>query len=72
LTFISLKARQRCRHDAGAPADLAPIIVELGAAGKTTLQTIAAGLNERGILTAKGEGEWSAVQVRRILARLGW
>ena len=32
LTFISLKARQRCRHDAGAPADLAPIIVELRAA----------------------------------------
>jgi DNA invertase Pin-like site-specific DNA recombinase len=51
-------------------ADLAPIIADLQAAGKTTLRMIAAGLNERGIPTATGQGEWSAVQVRRTLARL--
>jgi hypothetical protein len=45
-------------------------IGELQVAGNTTLRTIAAGLNERGIPTATSHGEWSAVQVRRILARL--
>jgi Recombinase len=36
----------------------------------TSLQVIAAGLNDRGIETARG-GEWSAVQVQRVLQRLG-
>jgi DNA invertase Pin-like site-specific DNA recombinase len=50
-------------------ADLAPIIKELQAAGKTSLRAIAAGLNEAGIPTARG-GEWSSPQVMRILERL--
>jgi hypothetical protein len=50
-------------------ADLAPI-AELKAAGVTSLRAIAAALNERGIPTASGTGEWQAVQVRRVLARL--
>jgi hypothetical protein len=50
-------------------ADLAPIIKELQAAGKTSLRAIAAGLNEMGIPTARG-GEWSSPQVMRILERL--
>ena len=50
-------------------ADLAPIIRELQAAGKTSLRAIAAGLNEAGIPTARG-GEWSSPQVMRILERL--
>jgi hypothetical protein len=45
-----------------------PIIKDLQAAGKTSLKAIAASLNEAGISTARGE--WSAVQVMRILARL--
>ena len=49
-------------------AELAPVIAELQAGGATTLQAIAAALNERGILTARG-GIWSAVQVRRVIAR---
>ena len=49
-------------------ADLAPIIKELQAAGKTTLRAIAEGLNEQGIPTARG-GEWSSVQVMRMLER---
>ena len=56
------------RGDARA-ADLAPIIKELQAAGKTSLRAIAAGLNEAGIPTARG-GEWSSPQVMRILERL--
>jgi DNA invertase Pin-like site-specific DNA recombinase len=49
--------------------DLAPTIAELQAAGVRSLRGIAAALNERGIPVARGRGEWSAVQVSRVLAR---
>jgi DNA invertase Pin-like site-specific DNA recombinase len=48
-------------------ADLAPVIADLRAAGATSLAQIAAGLNQRGISTARG-GEWSPVQVMRVIA----
>ena len=64
---LSAEALQK-RTDARA-ADLAPIIAELQAAGKTSLRAIAAGLNEAGIPTARG-GEWSSPQVMRVLERL--
>lgn len=48
--------------------DVAPIIEEVQAAGAVSLREIAAGLNARGIPTARG-GEWSAVQVKRALER---
>ena len=48
--------------------DLAPIIGELQAAGAASLRAIAAGLNERGIPTARG-GQWTAIQVSRVLNR---
>ena len=51
----------------GRAVDLAPTIADLRASGATSLREIAAGLNERGIPTARG-GEWSAVQVQRVLA----
>jgi Recombinase len=47
-------------------ADLLPMIADLKANGAISLHHIATGLNERGIKTARG-GEWSAVQVQRIL-----
>lgn len=50
-------------------ADVAPIIAELQAAGSTSLRAIAAGLNGRGIPTARGNGSWSAVQVQRAMQR---
>ena len=50
-------------------ADLAPIIKELQAAGKTSLRAIAEGLNDQGIPTARG-GKWSSPQVMRMLERL--
>lgn len=49
---------------------LAPIIAELQAAGISSLRGIAAALNERGVTTANG-GQWTAVQVRRVIDRLG-
>jgi DNA invertase Pin-like site-specific DNA recombinase len=51
-------------------ADIAPVIAQLQAAGATSLRDLAAGLNEKGIPTARGAGEWSAVQVARVLERL--
>ena len=51
-------------------ADLAPIIAELQAAGCESLRAIAAYLNDQGIPTARG-GEWSAVQVARVIGRAG-
>jgi hypothetical protein len=49
---------------------VAPTIAELQVAGVTSLRGIAAALDERGIPTAAGRGEWRAVQVSRVLARL--
>lgn len=50
-------------------ADIAPVIAELQAGGAESLRAIAAGLNARNIPTARGQGEWTAVQVRRVLDR---
>ena len=47
-------------------ADLKPIIADVQASGAHSLRQIAAGLNQRGIPTARG-GAWSAVQVKRVL-----
>lgn len=49
--------------------DLAPIIADLQAAGVTSYGALARALNERGIPTARG-GEWSPMQVSRVLAKL--
>ena len=58
----------QARADAKA-ADIAPIIKELQAAGKTSLRAIATGLNEAGIPTARGD-VWASPQVMRVLERL--
>ena len=63
----SLRTRQE-RSQAKA-RDLVPIIEELKAAGAISLRQIAAGLNAKGIKTARG-GEWSAGQVQRLIARV--
>ena len=55
---------------AGRAADIAPTIKSLQAAGATSLRAIAAGLNAQGIPTARGGGQWSAVQVARVLERV--
>src|SRR3954451_19780330 len=48
--------------------ELMPIIANVRASGASSLRQIAAGLNQRGIWTAQG-GAWSAMQVKRVLAR---
>ena len=50
-------------------ADVAPMIAELRARGSKSLRAIAAGLNARGIPTMRGDGQWSAVQVARVIER---
>ena len=47
------------KRTAARAALLAPVIAELQAAGATSLKAIAAGLNERKIPTARGDGEWT-------------
>jgi DNA invertase Pin-like site-specific DNA recombinase len=47
--------------------DLPPVIDDIRAAGLTSPQHIADGLNQRGIAGPRG-GAWSAVQVRRVLS----
>jgi DNA invertase Pin-like site-specific DNA recombinase len=63
-------AQARQQRALGRAADIAPTIAELRAGGATSLRAISAGLNARGIPTARGEGAWSAVQVARLLDRL--
>jgi DNA invertase Pin-like site-specific DNA recombinase len=60
----ALRAKAQARA-----ADLAATVKELQAAGCESLRSIAEGLDARGIPAARG-GNWSAVQVSRLLARL--
>jgi hypothetical protein len=50
--------------------ELAPVVKALQATGVTSLNGIAAALNERGVPTVAGSGHWHPTQVRRVLARL--
>jgi DNA invertase Pin-like site-specific DNA recombinase len=68
MQAASKKALQ-ARADARA-ADIAPAIAELRAAGARSLQAIANGLNAKRIPTARGNGDWTATQVMRVLDRL--
>lgn len=61
------RAAMKAKAD-GRAFDLMPIIAELRAGGATSLRELAAGLNARGIPTARG-GAWSAIQVSRVLTR---
>jgi hypothetical protein len=69
------EAREAARRAVSARADeralaLAPIIAEIEASGITTPHAIAADLNRRGILTARGHRFWGGTQVRKVLDRL--
>lgn len=50
-----------------ARAEILPAIAKLQVSGAKSLRQIAAGLNAAEISTPRGHGEWSAVQVQRIL-----
>jgi hypothetical protein len=62
------KARM-ARANASA-ATVAPSVKELLADGITSLNGIAAALNERGVPTPGGSRHWHAAQVARLLKRL--
>jgi len=51
-------------------ADLAPTIAQIRTQGALTLAAIAAGLNDTGIPTPRGQGKWSPAQVKRALDAL--
>jgi DNA invertase Pin-like site-specific DNA recombinase len=69
---IGIAARQANTKKADErKAKLLPIIESIRAAGAQSLHQIAAALNERNILTPRG-GEWSAVQVQRVLSAARW
>jgi hypothetical protein len=54
----------------GRAADLAPNHQSASVCRRNEPRAIAEGLNAQGIPTARGEGEWSATQVMRVLERL--
>jgi hypothetical protein len=62
-----VSAEVRTAKAAAHAKDITPIIAEIKSAG-AGLRQIARELNERGIPAAKG-GEWTGVQVARLLAR---
>ena len=61
------------RQEAAATraTDLRAPLMEIQAQGARSLAAIAKALNERGIPTARGKGNWTPMQVSRVLARLG-
>jgi DNA invertase Pin-like site-specific DNA recombinase len=64
---IGAAARQvRTERAARSRAELFPTIAKIQAAGATTLRQIAAELNALEIPAARG-GEWSAVQIQRVI-----
>jgi hypothetical protein len=68
--YLSLKNREVLDEMRAHRQRLRKQLEELQAAGAASLRAIAAALNERGIPTARGNGEWSAVQVSRVLERI--
>ena len=59
----------RTAKAAARATDLAPVIAKIREQGVTSLSGIAGVLNSMSIKTARG-GEWSAVQVQRVLQRV--
>src|SRR5882757_3856588 len=59
----------RSKKAAERATDLAPTIAEIQQSGVTSFRGIATALNERSIPTARGRGNWSAVQVQRVMER---
>jgi DNA invertase Pin-like site-specific DNA recombinase len=72
---ISKKAQQQGAaanrmRAAERASDLAPTIAQIQQQGAATLAAIAAGLNDAGIPTPRGQGKWSPMQVKRTLEAL--
>jgi DNA invertase Pin-like site-specific DNA recombinase len=59
---------ERSQKASQVRAELAPTITAIRATGASSLRAIAAELNAREIPTPRRLGEWSAVQVQRVMA----
>jgi DNA invertase Pin-like site-specific DNA recombinase len=59
----------RSRHVTERAGDVLAVVRQVQAEGASSLRTIAAELYARGVLTPAGKPQWSAAQVRRVLAR---
>jgi DNA invertase Pin-like site-specific DNA recombinase len=59
----------RSRHVTERAGDVLAVVRQVQAEGASSLRTIAAELHARGVLTPTGKPQWSAAQVRRVLAR---
>jgi hypothetical protein len=72
MTFaeIGTAARQmRSQKVSQIRAELLPTITAIQSTGASSLRAIAAELNAREIPTPRRLGEWSAVQVKRVMER---
>jgi hypothetical protein len=67
----NIAAKARTARAVAKAVDLAPIIAELRASGITSLNGIASALDARAVPTPAGHGHWHAMQVARLLKRLG-
>lgn len=63
IEAVSMAAKQRSR-------DLKPLIEEIVLDGASTYREVAEGLNDRGIVTARG-GVWYPASARTVMARAG-
>jgi len=63
-------AKVRSENAERRAADLLPVIDAIRTEGAVSLRQIADGLNQRGITTPR-DGQWSAVQVARVLEHAG-
>jgi DNA invertase Pin-like site-specific DNA recombinase len=70
VATIAAGRAARTARSAAARGTLLRSLLTSKATGASSLREIAAGLNERGIPTARG-GQWSAVQVQRLINRAG-
>jgi hypothetical protein len=67
----NIASKARTARAVAKAVDLAPIIAELRASGITSLNNIASALDARAVPTSAGHGHWHAMQVARLLKRLG-
>jgi DNA invertase Pin-like site-specific DNA recombinase len=65
---VALRAAVVTNAD-GFTAELAPVLGEIRAQGKSTLRAMVAALNARGMRTRRG-GQWSVSNVRNLLRRV--
>ena len=66
---MAASARQaRSRQVAARATDVLAVVRQVQAEGASSLRAIAAELHAHGVLTPAGKPQWSAVQVRRLLA----